>query len=147
MLLLLLFGIIRPGCFTIHSKTNNTFCFLLPLSSFFPLHSLPFNIYSIIRLYRTRLYRNSVYIEVQSAVPSDKMLINTKGGYIDTRINRSIYHGPLNFDITELYCIYIPTEFLWSSLHLPFGFDTLMSETQVLNYTTHSRVFYSSRPM
>ena len=60
--------------------------------------------YSIIRLYRTRLYRNSVYIELQSAVPSDTMFINTNDGYIETRIYRSIYHGPLNFDITGLYC-------------------------------------------
>ena len=58
--------------------------------------------YSIIWLYRTRLYRNSVYIELQSAVPPDTMFINTKDGYIETRIYRSIYHGPLNFDITGL---------------------------------------------
>ena len=54
--------------------------------------------YSIILLYQTRLYRNSVFIEVQSAVPPDTMLIDTKDGYIETRIYRSIYHGPLNFD-------------------------------------------------
>ena len=41
--------------------------------------------YSIIRLYRTRLYRNSAYIEVQSAVPPDTMLINTK----DARLYRN----------------------------------------------------------
>ena len=61
-------------------------------------------VYSIIRLYRTRLYRNSVYIELQSAVSPDTMFINTKDGYIETRIYQSIYHGPLNFDITGLYC-------------------------------------------
>ena len=60
--------------------------------------------YSIVRLYRTRLYRNSAFIEVQLAVPPDIMLINTKDGYIKTLIFRSIYHGPLNFDITGLYC-------------------------------------------
>ena len=32
------------------------------------------------------------------------MFINTKDGYIETRIYQSIYHGPLNFDITGLYC-------------------------------------------
>ena len=32
------------------------------------------------------------------------MLINTKDGYIETRIYQSIYHGLLNFDITGLYC-------------------------------------------
>ena len=60
-------------------------------------------IYSIIWLYRTRLYRNSVFIEVQLTVPPDTMLINTRDGYIETRIYWSIYHGPLNFDITGLY--------------------------------------------
>ena len=32
------------------------------------------------------------------------MFIHTKDGYIETRIYQSIYHGPLNFDITGLYC-------------------------------------------
>ena len=63
--------------------------------------------YSIIRLYRTRLYRKSVFIEVQSVVPPDTMLINTKDGYIETRIYRSIFHGPLNFDITGFIIIII----------------------------------------
>ena len=61
--------------------------------------------YSIIRLYRTRLYRNSAYIEVQSAVPPDTMSIQKMIGYIKTWIYRSIHHGPLNFDITGLYCM------------------------------------------
>ena len=61
-------------------------------------------LYSIIRLYRTRLYRNSAYIEVQSAVPPDTMSIQKMIGYIETWIYRSIHHGPLNFDITGLYC-------------------------------------------
>ena len=52
----------------------------------------------IIRLYRTRLYRNSAYIEVQSAVPPDTMSIQKMIGYIETWIYRSIHHGPLNFD-------------------------------------------------
>ena len=81
--------------------------------SFDPLRNLPkkrsvpassYRLYSIIRLYRTRLYRNSVFIEVQLAVSPDTMLINTKDGYIETRIYRSIHHGPLNFDIRGLYC-------------------------------------------
>ena len=60
--------------------------------------------YNIIQLYRTRLYRNSVFIKVQLAVPPDTMLINTRDGYIETRKYRSIYHGPLyNFDIMGLY--------------------------------------------
>ena len=65
--------------------------------------------YSIIRLYRTRLYRNSAYIEVQSAVPPDTMSIQKMIGYIETWIYQSIHHGPLNFDITGLYCITVGT--------------------------------------
>ena len=61
--------------------------------------------YNIIRLYRTRLYRNSTYIEVQSAVPLDTMSLQEMIGYIETWIYRSVRHGPLNFDITGLYCI------------------------------------------
>ena len=63
-----------------------------------------FTIYSIIRLYWTRLYRNSAFIEVQSAVPPDTMSIQKMIGYIKTWIYRSVHRGPLNFDITRLYC-------------------------------------------
>ena len=61
-------------------------------------------LYSKIRLYRTRLYRNSAYIEVQSTVRPDTMSIQKMIGYIETWIYRSIHHGPLSFDITGLYC-------------------------------------------
>ena len=75
------------------------------------------SLYSIIRLYRTRLYRNSAYIEVQSAVPPDTMSIQKMIGYIETRIYRSIHHGPLNFDITGLYCTQLSFNFNNLSLH------------------------------
>ena len=57
------------------------------------------NGYSIIRL-----YRNSAYIEVQSAVPPDTMSIQKMIGYIQIWIYWSMHHGPLNFDITGLHC-------------------------------------------
>ena len=59
----------------------------------FSCASEKFLYYSIIRLYRTRLYRNSAYIEVQSAVPPDTMLISTK----DARLYRTRFIQNLGY--------------------------------------------------
>ena len=67
------------------------------------LETIHFGAYSIIRLYRTRVYRNSAYIEVQSAVPPDTMLINTKearlyqnSGISKSWLFRSYFSVPVN---------------------------------------------------